>query len=88
MDSLFIILFGIAALALIIFLVIRNQKDEKQFENQLKNDYQKLKDEEDDIEIDEIMKWDLSFAFGAIYQSMAKKRNSAKTEFPSQIDSN
>ena len=56
MDSLFIILFGIAALALIIFLVIRNQKDEKQFENQLKNDYHKLKDEEDDIEIDEIMK--------------------------------
>ena len=56
MNLLFIILFGIAALALIIFLVIRNQKDEKQFENQLKNDYHKSKDEEDDIEIDEIMK--------------------------------
>lgn len=47
---------GIAAIALIAFLVWRNFKDEKQFENQLKDDYRKSKDEEDDVEIDETMK--------------------------------
>lgn len=51
-----IIIFGIAAIALIIFLVLRNQKDEKQFENQFKDDYNKTKDEEGDTEIDETMK--------------------------------
>lgn len=51
-----IILVGIAAIALIVFLVIRNQKDEKQFEQQIKNDYHKVKDEEGDAEIDEVLK--------------------------------
>ena len=51
-----LIIFGIAAIALIVFLVIRNQKDEKNFESQLKNDYHKTKDEEGDVEIDEKMK--------------------------------
>lgn len=51
-----LILFGIAAIALIVFLVLRNQKDEKQFENKLKNDYHKSKNEEGDAEIDEVMK--------------------------------
>jgi hypothetical protein len=51
-----LILFGIAAIALIVFLVIRNQKDENEFESQLKNDYHKTKDEEGDVEIDEKMK--------------------------------
>ena len=51
-----IIIFGIAAIALIVFLIVRNQKDEKEFENRLKNDYRKTKDEEADAEIDEIMK--------------------------------
>ena len=50
------ILFGIAALAFIIFLVVRNQKDEKEFEDQANNDYHKTKDEEDDAEIDEVTK--------------------------------
>ena len=45
-------IFGIAAIALMVFLVIRNQKDESNFENQLKNDYPKTKDEEGDVEID------------------------------------
>ena len=49
-------LFGIAALAFIIFLVVRNQKDEKEFEDQANNDYHKTKDEEDDAEIDEVTK--------------------------------
>ena len=51
-----LIIFGIAAIALIVFLVIRNQKDEKEFESQIKNDYRKTKDEEGDVEIDEKMK--------------------------------
>lgn len=51
-----LIIFGIAAIALIVFLVIRNQKDEKNFETQLKDDYHKTKDEEGDVEIDEKMK--------------------------------
>lgn len=51
-----LIIFGIVAIALIVFLVIRNQKDEKEFENQLKNDYHKTKDEEGDVEIDDKMK--------------------------------
>lgn len=51
-----LILFGIAAVALIVFLVKRNQKDEKRFEDQLKDDYYKTKDEEGDTEIDEVMK--------------------------------
>ena len=50
-----LILVGIAALALIIFLVWRNLRDEKQFEDQLKQDYPKSKDEEGDVEIDEKM---------------------------------
>jgi low affinity Fe/Cu permease len=51
-----IIVLGIAAILLIVFLVMRNVKDEKEFEDQLKNDYHKTKDEEGDIDIDEVMK--------------------------------
>ena len=51
-----IIIFGIAAIVLIVFLVVRNQKDEREFENKLINDYRKTKDEEGEIEIDEAMK--------------------------------
>ncbi len=48
-----IVLFGLIAIALIVFLVVRNQKDEKEFENQLKNDYRKPPDKEGDIEVDD-----------------------------------
>jgi hypothetical protein len=51
-----LILFGIAAIALITFLIVRNQKDEKVFEDQIKNDYHKTKDEEGDAEIDKVTK--------------------------------
>jgi hypothetical protein len=51
-----LILFGIAAIALIVFLVVRNQKDEKDFEKQINNDYHKTKDEEGDAEIDNVTK--------------------------------
>lgn len=50
------IIVGIVAIVLIAFLVWRNVKDEKQFENQLKEDYPKSKDEEGDAEIDQTMK--------------------------------
>jgi hypothetical protein len=43
-----LILFGSAALALIIFLIVRNQKDEKNFEEQLNNDYDKTNDKKTD----------------------------------------
>jgi len=51
-----IIIVGIAAIGLIIFLVVRNQKDEKEFEQQLKNDYHKPKEEEGDVDNEEPMK--------------------------------
>lgn len=51
-----LIIFGIAAVALIVFLVVRNQKDERKVEDQLNNDYHKTKDEEGDTEAEEVMK--------------------------------
>ena len=56
MNSLLLIFIGIAAIALIVFLVIRNLKDKKQFEQELNNDFPKNKKGEGDIEIDEVMK--------------------------------
>jgi len=52
----FIIFFGLAVLALIVFLIVRNIKDEKVFEDQLNNDYHKSKEEEGDAEIDKVLK--------------------------------
>jgi large-conductance mechanosensitive channel len=51
-----IIILGIVIIAFILFIVIRNLKDESDFENVIKNDYHKAKNEEGDIEIDEKMK--------------------------------
>lgn len=51
-----IIIIGIAAIAFIVFLAIRNVKDEKKFEDQLKNDYRKPRHDEEDVEADEVMK--------------------------------
>ena len=53
MNWLLIIIVGIAVLALLIFLLFRNLKDEKKFEKQIENDYQKRSSEEDDIELDD-----------------------------------
>lgn len=47
---------GLLLLALVVFLVRRNRKDEEEFEHQLNEDYPKLKDEEGDAEIDEVTK--------------------------------
>jgi low affinity Fe/Cu permease len=51
-----IIVVGIAVIALIIFLVVRNNKDEKVFEQQLNNDFTKPKEEGEDDEIDTTIK--------------------------------
>ena len=47
-----LVLFGIAAIALIVFLLRRNVKDKKQLEEKIKHDYPKTKDEEGDAEVD------------------------------------
>jgi preprotein translocase subunit YajC len=51
-----LILIGIILLALVIFLIVRNQKDKAQLEENLNNDFPKSKDEEGDIETEEVMK--------------------------------
>ena len=51
-----LIIFGIAALGLIIFLIVRNQKDEKDLEETIKEDYHKPRDESGDTEIDKVTK--------------------------------
>jgi large-conductance mechanosensitive channel len=54
MNWLIIIIVGILIIALIVFLVIRNQKDEKEFEKELDNDYHKPKSKDEALEIDEL----------------------------------
>jgi hypothetical protein len=56
MNLTVLIPFGILVIALIVFLVVRNQKDKTKLEDKLNNDYHKSKDEEGDIETDEAMK--------------------------------
>ncbi len=56
MNWTIILIVGILAIALLVFLIFRNQKDETDFEKKLNNDYTKPKDENDDIDIDEITK--------------------------------
>ncbi|MBP6688000.1 MAG: hypothetical protein KA160_09090 [Lacibacter sp.] len=51
-----IICVGILLIALVIFLVRRNMKDEEEFEHQVNEDYHKPKEEEADVRIDEITK--------------------------------
>lgn len=51
-----LIIVGIALVALIVFLVMRNMKDEKEFEKQQNNDYRKIKDAEGDIDTEEKLK--------------------------------
>ena len=50
-----LILFGMAAIALVIWLAIRNQQDEKEFEQQLNNDIKKDQADPDDPETDEVV---------------------------------
>jgi hypothetical protein len=50
-----LILFGMAAISFVVWLTIRNQKDEKEFEQQLNNDIKKDHSDSDDPETDEIV---------------------------------
>ncbi len=56
MNWLVLIPVGVGLAALIVFLIMRNIKDENKFENQLKNDYRKPRDDEGDIEIEDLTK--------------------------------
>jgi uncharacterized membrane protein len=47
-----IILVSIIAIALVIFLIIRNKKDKTRFEESLTQDYRKPRDNEGEIQID------------------------------------
>jgi hypothetical protein len=54
MNLLLIIVIGSAALALVVFLIIRNKKDETDFEDNLNNDYKHPRNEEGDTNIDDL----------------------------------
>ena len=47
-----LILVGVIAVLFVILLVIRNQKDKKEFVDQIKEDYPKSKDIEGDADVD------------------------------------
>ena len=52
MSSSVLIMVGVIALLIIIFLVIKNQRDKKEVVDQMKNDYPKSKDEEGNADVD------------------------------------
>jgi hypothetical protein len=54
MNLLLIIVIGSAALALVVFLIIRNKKDETDFEDNLNSDYKHPRNEEGDTNIDDL----------------------------------
>jgi hypothetical protein len=56
MNILFLIFFGIAVIALIVFLVRRNNKDEKVFEGEMNKDYPISKEEKGDGDIETVIK--------------------------------
>lgn len=51
MNWFIIIIVGIVLLGLVIFTIIRNQKDKNEFEQKINNDYLKKKEAEGDEEI-------------------------------------
>lgn len=53
MNRTILLIVGLLLLALLVFLIIRNQKDEAEFEKKQNNDYPKPKDEKDNSEIDD-----------------------------------
>jgi hypothetical protein len=54
MNLLLIIVIGSAVVALVVFLIIRNQKDETDFEHNLNNNYKHPRNEEGDTNIDDL----------------------------------
>ena len=53
MKTLLIIIISIVLIALVVFTIIRNNKDRKKFERQVLNDTPTTKKNEGDIEIDD-----------------------------------
>ncbi len=53
MNWIIIVIVGIFIIGLVVFTIIRNQKDKKELEQKINNDYPKKRDEEGDIEIEE-----------------------------------
>lgn len=51
-----IIIVGLIIIGLLVFLVLRNRKDEKDFEQQLNQDYRHTKDAEGDVDEEEMLK--------------------------------
>ncbi|MBK8520158.1 MAG: hypothetical protein IPL54_04520 [Chitinophagaceae bacterium] len=56
MNLAILIPFGILVIALIIFLVVRNQKEKIKLEDKLNNDFHKSKEAEGDIDTEEVLK--------------------------------
>jgi len=56
MNWLILIPVGVVLVALLIFLIRRNQKDETLFEKELNNDYPKPKEDKADVESEELTK--------------------------------
>jgi LPXTG-motif cell wall-anchored protein len=50
-----IIIVGLLLLGLLLFLIIKNRRDQKEFERQVNSDYHKTKDEEGDADPEEKM---------------------------------
>ena len=51
MSWFILIIVGVLAVALIVFLIVRNQKDERQLEKQLNDDYTKRKSEDNNPDL-------------------------------------
>lgn len=49
-----LVLLGIIAASLIVFLIVRNMRDAKKFENQLNRNYPKPRKDEEDVEPEDI----------------------------------
>jgi hypothetical protein len=56
MNWLILIIPGVLAMALIIFLVRQNLKDKRSLTNQLNRNYRKSKDQEGDVELEDVPK--------------------------------
>lgn len=56
MNWFWLILLGAGVIALIIFMIRQNMKDEKKFTNQIMRNYRKTKDEENDTPAEDVPK--------------------------------
>jgi FtsZ-interacting cell division protein ZipA len=53
MNWITIVIFGIVIIGLVVFTIIRNQKDKKELEQQINEDYPKKNEGNGEIEIEE-----------------------------------